>query len=194
MNNLSNENRGRLIIVSGPSGVGKGSIVAALLHFDPFARCAVSATTRPPRKGDKHGSTYFFMSHEEFIDLRDRGEFMEWAEVYGNFYGTLKSEVNSLRASGYNVILEIDTKGAMNIKSQYPDAVSVFIKPPSFEELKRRIVNRGTEKPDVLQLRLSNAEREMSMAEHYDHIIINDDIELAAKRLYDIIHAPNSSI
>ena len=194
MNNLSNENRGRLIIVSGPSGVGKGSIVAALLHFDPFTRCAVSATTRPPRKGDKHGSTYFFMSHEEFIDLRDRGEFMEWAEVYGNFYGTLKSEVNSLRASGYNVILEIDTKGAMNIKSQYPDAVSVFIKPPSFEELKRRIVNRGTEKPDVLQLRLSNAEREMSMAEHYDHIIINDDIELAAKRLYDIIHAPNSSI
>ena len=186
--------KGALVIVSGPSGVGKGSVAAAVLRRDPLTRFSVSATTRSPRPGEEEGKNYYFLSKEEFLLRRAQREFLEWAEVFGNFYGTLNSEVDRLLGAGYNVILDIDTQGAANVRKLRPEAVSVFIMPPSLEELKRRIVCRGTETPDVLELRLSRAESEMALAPNYDHIIVNDEIETAAGELIDIIAARRAAV
>ena len=186
--------KGALVIVSGPSGVGKGSVAAAVLRRDPLTRFSVSATTRSPRPGEEEGKSYYFLSKEEFLLRRAQREFLEWAEVFGNFYGTLNSEVDRLLGAGYNVILDIDTQGAANVRKLRPEAVSVFIMPPSLEELKRRIVCRGTETPDVLELRLSRAESEMALAPNYDHIIVNDEIETAAGELIDIIAARRAAV
>ncbi len=178
---------GVLVVVSGPSGVGKGTVCAALFRRDPDSVLSVSATTRPPRPMDVEGKTYHFLTREEFLSRREQGAFLEWAEVYGNFYGTLRSEVQRLREQGKNVILEIDTQGARQIKAAAPDCVSVFILPPSLEELRARISGRGTESPEVLELRLSKAEEEMAQAAHYDYRIVNDDVERAAGELAQII-------
>lgn len=184
---MTDQTRGLLLVISGPSGVGKGSICKALLRQDSDTVYSVSATTRAPRAGEIDGVNYHFISREEFENRRDAGNFLEWAEVYGNYYGTLSADVDRLLDAGKNVILEIDTQGAAQIRSVRPDGLSVFILPPSFAELKRRIVARGSETPDMLVLRLSRAEYEIAAAEHYDYRIVNDDVELAAARLLQII-------
>ena len=179
---------GLLVIVSGPSGVGKGSVCAALFQLDPDTVLSVSATTRSPRPMDIEGKTYFFLSREEFQQHREQNDFLEWAEVYGNFYGTLRSEVERLQREGKNVILEIDTQGATQVKAACPGSVSVFILPPSLDVLRQRITGRGTESPDVLALRLSQAEAEMAQSVSYDYRIVNDTVERAAAELAEIIH------
>lgn len=178
---------GLLIVLSGPSGVGKGTVCQALFRRDKDTVLSVSATTRQPRPMDVDGQTYHFLSKEEFLARREQGDFLEWAEVYDNFYGTLRSEVERLQNAGKNVVLEIDTQGAMNIKKTCPDSVSVFIMPPSLEELRSRIVGRGTESPEVLALRLSKAEAEMEMAQYYDCVLVNDDVERTAAELMEFI-------
>ena len=185
--------KGALVIVSGPSGVGKGSVAAAVLRRDPLTRFSVSATTRAPRPGEVEGKSYYFLSKEEFLLRRAQREFLEWAQVFGNYYGTLHSEVDRLLDAGFNVLLDIDTQGAASVRQLRPEAVSVFIMPPSLEELERRIVNRGTEAPDVLALRLSRAEAEMALAPEYDYIIVNDDLDTAVGSLLDIIAASRAA-
>lgn len=186
--------KGALVIVSGPSGVGKGSLVREVMLRDPLTRFSVSATTRAPRPGEEDGKSYYFLTNEEFLLRRAQREFLEWAEVFGNFYGTLKSEVDRLLGEGYNVILDIDTQGAASVRKLRPDAVSVFIMPPSLAELKRRIARRGTETPEVIDLRLSRAEAEMALAPEYDHIIVNDDIEIATGELLAVIAAHRAAV
>lgn len=182
-----NSDKGLLIVLSGPSGVGKGTVCAAVFRQDADMVLSVSATTRRPRPMDVDGKTYHFLSREDFLARREQGGFLEWAEVYGNLYGTLRSEVERLRQAGKNVVLEIDTQGAMQIMKSCPDCVSVFIMPPSLEELRNRIVGRGTESPEVLALRLSKAESEMAMAKHYDCVLVNEDVERTATELLSFI-------
>ena len=186
--------KGALVVVSGPSGVGKGSVTSAVMRRDPLTRFSVSATTRSPRPGEEDGKSYYFLTKEEFLLRRAQREFLEWAEVYGNYYGTLRSEVDRLLDQGYNVILDIDTQGAASVRRLRPDAVSVFIMPPSMEELERRIAKRGTETQADRQLRLSQAEAEMSQADQYDHIVINQVVETAADELLSIIAARRAAI
>jgi len=184
---MSELNKGLLIVVSGPSGVGKGTVDAALFEQVSNLCYSVSATTRQPRKGEVHGKNYFFLSKEEFLARREQGDFLEWAEVYGNYYGTLRSEVERQLAEGKHVLLEIDIQGAMQIKSAYPSGVFVFILPPSLEELKRRIVARGSETEESLRTRLGKAEQEIQMADRYDYTVVNDDLQTAVKELKNII-------
>lgn len=177
-----------MVVVSGPSGVGKGCICKELLKLDSNTALSISATTRLPRAGEQDGISYYFLSKDEFINKRDQGEFLEWAEVFGNYYGTLKSEVDRQCFSGKNIILEIDTQGAMQIKAVCPNSVYIFILPPSIGELEKRIRLRGSETEESLSLRLSKAESEMSLADQYDYCIVNKDVELAAREMYDIIN------
>ena len=186
--------KGALVVISGPSGVGKGTVAREVLLRDPLTRFSVSATTRLPRPGEIDGESYYFLSEEEFLLRRAQREFLEWAQVFGNYYGTLHSEVDRLLGAGFNVLLDIDTQGAASVRQLRPEAVSVFIMPPSMEELKRRIIRRGTETPDVLEFRLSRAESEMALAPNYDYIIVNDDLETAAGELLDIIAASRAAV
>ena len=181
------EGTGLLVIVSGPSGVGKGSVCAALFQLDPDTVLSVSATTRAPRSMDIEGKTYFFLSREAFQRHLEQNDFLEWAEVYGNFYGTLRSEVERLQREGKNVLLEIDTQGAMQVKAACPSSVSIFILPPSLDVLRQRITGRGTESAETLSLRLSKAEAEIAQSVHYDYRIVNDDIERSPADLAEII-------
>ena len=180
-------NKGLLLIISGPSGVGKGTICAKILAENPDIVCSVSATTRSPRKGEIEGKSYYFLSREEFLDKIHKGEFLEWAEVFGNFYGTPADKIADLLEEGKSVILEIDTQGAMQIKSACPEGVSIFILPPSFEELQSRIVNRGTETKEIIDKRLSCAKAEMEFACKYDYSIVNDTVDHAAAQIISII-------
>lgn len=179
--------QGLLLIVSGPSGVGKGTLCHILLDRDPNTVYSVSATTRQPRPGEQDGVHYHFLDRETFLQHRDAGDFLEWAEVYGNYYGTLRSETDRLRQKGCNVLLEIDTQGAKNVKAACPDSVSVFILPPSITELRRRIIDRGTESPEALARRQAQADAEIALAETYDYRIVNDDMEAAAGELAELI-------
>ncbi len=184
---MHKENTGVLLIISGPSGVGKGTVCAELLARDEDFVYSVSATTRPPRKGESDGKNYFFLDQDEFIRRRDNGDFLEWAEVFGNYYGTPKATVATQLAAGKNVILEIDTQGAMQVKSACPHGVLIFILPPDFAELQRRIIGRGTETGADLQRRLDLAHYEMGLAEQYQYIVINNDITQAAEEIMTIV-------
>lgn len=173
---------GKLIIVAAPSGSGKSTIVHYLLDIEELnLHFSVSATSRAPRGTEKHGIDYYFMTPEEFRTHIDAGDFIEYEEVYTNkFYGTLKSEVDNRLASGENVIFDVDVKGALNIKKQYGNqALSLFILPPSIEELRRRLVKRGTDSPEVIEQRLAKAEYELSFADKFDEQIVNDILEVA---------------
>ncbi|WP_321973364.1 guanylate kinase [Paratractidigestivibacter sp.] len=176
-----------LFVVSGPSGVGKGTLVAELRQRVPSLGLTVSATTRTPRAGEKEGVSYYFLSEEEFERRVEVGEFLEWANVHGNRYGTLLSEVDRFFGEGRSVVLEIDVQGGLNIRRVRPDTVLVFIEPPSAEELERRLRGRGTEDEQTVRLRLSNAASELEAAADYDVRIVNDDLVRAVGELADLI-------
>ena len=179
--------RGRLVVVSGPSGVGKGTVCKCLCEIDEDVVLSVSATTRKPRSQEREGVHYYFLSVEDFLAKRSAGEFLEWAEVYGNYYGTLNGQVQRCLDAGKDVILEIDTQGAMQIRSACPDAIFIFLLPPSFEELQKRITVRGTESAKSVKLRLSRAEQEMSLVGEYDYRIVNNMVEQAAAELRAVL-------
>lgn len=182
--------RGVLIVLSGPSGTGKGTVCGLVRqHLGESVRYSVSATTRKPRQGEEHGREYFFYSKEDFEKLREQNGFLEWAQVYDNYYGTPRAFVEDVLASGKDCILEIDPQGALQVRKATKDAVLVFIAPPSLEELRRRLTGRGTESAEEVEKRLSCAESELAYRDQYDYIIINDDVELAADKMEAIMKA-----
>ena len=179
--------KGVLFVVSGPSGVGKGTINKRLFEeFGDAVAFSVSATTRGPREGEVDGREYFFISRQEFEKRVANNEFLEHAEYAGNCYGTPRDYVLSLLQRGVSVILEIDVQGAMQVKRRMPESVSVFILPPSFEELEHRLRGRGTETPEKIEKRLAAAKAEMARAPEYDYQIVNDDLDAAYARLREI--------
>ncbi len=183
-------NKGKLIVVSAPSGCGKSTIINAIMDAEVFdLGFSVSATNRQPRPGEVDGVHYRFLSTEDFRDAVAEGKFVEWEEVYpGRYYGTLRSEIDRVIDAGHNVILDIDVKGALNVKNVYGDrCMTIFIEPPSIDELRRRLVNRGTDAPDVIDVRISRAEYEISMAKDFDTRVINDDLEKAVAETTGII-------
>lgn len=179
--------KGKLIIVSGPSGTGKGTVLAEVFKKNPNLIYSVSATTRSPRKGEQHGVQYFFITKEEFEAKIQRNEMLEYAEYCENYYGTPADFVNLQRSLGKDVILEIEAEGAMQVMKKCPDAISLFILPPSMEELERRLSSRGTEDADVVAARIAKAREEIEKAPLYDYRIVNDDIESAALQIDQII-------
>lgn len=177
----------RLFVISGPSGAGKGTLLAELRKQRPDLGLTVSATTRSPRPGEVDGTSYYFLSDEEFRRRIAAGEFVEWAEVHGHLYGTLVSEVKRLLAKGHSLALEIDVQGALNVRKVYPDAVLVFIEPPSLQVLEERLRGRGTEDEASIELRLKNARHEMELADQYDVRIVNDTVDRAAQELGSVM-------
>lgn len=185
--------KGKLVIFSAPSGSGKSTIVQWLMQEHPELNLhfSVSCTTRSPRGTEQHGVEYFFLTEEEFRSKISVNGFVEYEEVYpGRFYGTLKSQVESQCDAGENVVFDVDVKGGCNIREQYGnEALSIFIQPPSVEELRRRLEGRGTDAQDVIEQRLAKAEYEMTFAPRFDHVVVNDDLELAKQQTLDIIKA-----
>lgn len=179
----------KLFVISGPSGVGKGTLVARARERIPGLGLTVSATTRPMRPGEVDGVNYFFLSDEEFSRKIEAGEFVEWAQVFDHRYGTLASEVDRNLGAGHSVILEIDVQGALQVRERYPGAVLIFIMPPSKEVLRERLTGRGTEAPESLELRLATAEREMELAPQYDEVVVNDDLDAATDELVDLLES-----
>jgi len=182
---------GLLIVLSGPAGVGKGTVCTALRSRMPELVYSVSATTRSPRPGEVDGVNYFFKSKEEFLSLIERDEMLEYAEYVGNYYGTPRHFVDSTLASGRNVILEIEVQGAMKVKEKFPEAIMVFLLPPSIDELKSRITGRGTETMETINTRMNVALEELSLLNHYDYAVMNDEIEVACDKIRSIIIAEN---
>ena len=181
-------NKGRLIVFSAPSGCGKGTMLAEILKNEKF-RCSVSATTRSPREGEIDGVNYHFLTREDFESRINAEQFLEHAEYCGNYYGTLMSEVDSYLDKGINVILEIEVQGAMKIREKRPEALFVFIAPPSVAELTRRLKKRGTETDEAIAERVSQAAGEIAAAEKYDYIIVNDALEDAVSDCFAVIRA-----
>ena len=177
----------KLFVISGPSGAGKGTLVARVRERLPQLGLTVSATTRSPRAGEIDGVSYHFLTDEEFTRRIEAGDFVEWAQVHDHRYGTLVSEVESKLAGGRSLILEIDVQGALNVRKRFPDAVLIFIEPPSMAVLRERLVGRGSETPESLELRMADAEREMALAGRYDARVVNDDLDRATEELVRII-------
>ena len=181
--------KGVLVVVSGFSGSGKGTIMRRLLEkYDNYG-LSISASTRQPREGETHGKEYFFQTTEEFENMIRQGQLIEYAQYVGNYYGTPKAYVEEQRNLGKDVILEIEIQGAMKIKEQYPDTVLLFVTPPSAEELKRRLVGRGTETEDVIESRLVRAVQESEGMDLYDYLVINDDLETCVDEVHAIIQS-----
>lgn len=181
-------NKGLLIVVSAPSGCGKGTVLHEILKDDSFY-CSVSATTRKPREGEINGVNYYFLSKEEFEQKIKDDAMLEYAQYCENYYGTLKQEVDSNLEKGKNVILEIDVQGAMQIKKQRPEGVFIFMLPPSVKELERRLRKRGTETDDVIALRVAEAEGEIKQASKYDYVMVNAALEDAVEDFKTIVNA-----
>ncbi len=177
---------GRLFVISGSSGVGKGTVINEFLKKHPDFKLSVSCTTRKPREGETDGHNYFFITREEFIKHIEAGEFLEWAEFSGNMYGTLRTYVEKKLSEGKNIILEIDTQGALKVKKVMPDATLIFILPPSLEELEARLRGRHTETEEAIQKRLGSIKMEIENSKHFDKQIVNDSIENAVSELEKI--------
>ncbi|VUZ25722.1 Guanylate kinase [uncultured Comamonas sp.] len=180
---------GNLFVVAAPSGAGKSSLVKALRSFDARVYPSVSHTTRPPRGQEKHGREYFFASEAEFDAMVAADAFIEWANVHGKRYGTSKKGIQDRLANGDDVLLEIDYQGALQVRTAFPQAVLIFILPPSWEELRSRLENRGEDAPEVIELRMKNAATEMAQVKEFDFVIINELFETALFDLKAIIHA-----
>ena len=182
------KNNGLLLVVSAPSGCGKGTILGEILKDDSFYY-SISATTRAPREGEQDGVNYHFITKEEFEQRIAQGGMLEYAQYCGNYYGTPKKEVEQMRDAGRDVILEIEVEGAMKVRALCPDAVFLFIAPPSVEELRRRLNKRGTEAAEVIEERVSQAARELSYANRYDYIIVNGELEKAIQDFRTVVRA-----
>lgn len=185
--------KGRLFVISGPSGTGKGTICAEISRYMD-ANLSVSMTTREPRSGETDGESYFFVSGEEFAEVREADGFLEYAEVYGSMYGTPKEPVLKALDNGEDVILEIDIQGALKVKESFPQGVFIFILPPSLKELEDRLRKRGTESETCIGLRLSKTVEELTFIEQYDYYVINDELETASKNVAAIMKAEHSKV
>jgi guanylate kinase len=180
----------RLIVIAGPTAVGKGTLVRWLLDNDPNIQVSVSATTRSPRPGEIDGLSYFFVSTEEFESMIAAGELLEYAVVHGsNYYGTPRKPVEQALATGKQVILEIDLQGARQIKESMPEANLIFIAPPNWDELERRLALRGTETPEQIAVRLATAKEEMAATAEFDHVVINTEVAECGQQVLDLIQA-----
>ena len=187
---MKEQRNGLLLVVSGPAGVGKGTLDKALMERNHKIKMSVSATTRAPRPGEIEGVHYFFKTEEEFKTMVERGEFLEYMHVFGsNYYGTPRSFVEQQLANGYDVILEIDVNGAMNVKRSFPDAVLIFITAPSMSEIKSRLIGRGTETMEQVEKRFVTAFEEIKMIPHYDYVIVNDVVDVAVHHMEAILEA-----
>ena len=194
-NELPNRNgRGMLIVVSSPSGGGKGTLIRRVLERVPNLGYSVSYTTRAPREGEVAGRHYFFVSVDVFREMEHAGEFLESAVVHGNLYGTAHARVDEELAEGHDIILEIDVQGAESVRRHSRDAVMVFVLPPSFEILSQRLTARGSEQPEDLELRLRNARHEVEAYRKFDYVIINDDADRAANQLASIVYAERARL
>lgn len=191
---MANTQEGLLIVLSGPSGVGKGTICRKFLNRYTDVQYSVSATTRKPRQGEVNGKEYFFYSHEEFQKIIQAGQFLEWAKVYDNYYGTPLKYVENLLSQGKDCILEIDVQGAMQVKQKMPQGIFIFFLPPSLDELARRLTGRGTEKPAEIKKRIGQAEYEMAQIKDYDYLVINDEINNTVETVRAIIVAERCRI
>ena len=179
----------KLIIITGPSGVGKGTVVKELLDRNKDIWLSISATTRNPRMGEKDGENYYFISDERFKDMIDKKDFLEWAQFAGNYYGTPLSTVNEKIEKGFIVLLEIEVEGAKQIKEKFPEALSIFLLPPSKAELEKRIRNRGTEKEEAIDRRLSRANYEIASSDEFDFVLTNHDVDETVKGVFKIIES-----
>ena len=179
--------KGKLFVITAPSGAGKSSLIDALLRDDPSVKLSISYTTRAPRPGEQNGREYHFVDDAAFLAMRSSGEFLESAEVHGYRYGTSKNVIREALERGQDLILEIDWQGARQVRSLYPDCVGIFILPPSFEELERRMRARGQDSEAVIRRRLENAREELTHAEEFDYAIINKDFDTARRELAEII-------
>ena len=180
---------GILFVLSGPSGVGKGTVCKRILVEEPNIFYSVSATSRSPRIGEVDGVSYYFMSREDFIKNRENGEFLEWAEVYGNFYGTPLSAVKGNLDAGKDIILEIDIQGARKVKKYFPEGVYIFLMPPSAQELENRIRNRGTDADETITKRLGCLKDEIESISEYNYVVVNDNLERAVHKIRCIVAA-----
>lgn len=180
---------GNLFVVAAPSGSGKSSLVKALMEVDAGVQPSISHTTRAPRGQDKHGREYYFVDDAEFDAKIAAGDFLEWAHVHGRRYGTSRQAIEARIAAGGDVVLEIDWQGALQIQRQFPNAILVFVLPPSWEELRARLQRRGEDTPEVIELRLANAREELAQVKHFDYVIINEIFERALFDLKTIVHA-----
>jgi len=185
---------GKLLILSAPSGAGKTSLSRALLEATPNTEMSISHTTRSCRAGETHGTDYFFINKEEFKSMIEKNEFLEYAEVYDRFYGTSRKTIDDLVAKGKNVLLDVDWQGARQVKSLMSEAISVSILPPSREELEKRLIGRGRDSVEVINKRMQQAESEMSHCREADHIILNDDFDLALQDLKYILKGETDKI
>lgn len=186
------EKRGILLVVSGFSGAGKGTLMKELLHRYENYALSVSATTRKPREGEEEGREYFFKTREEFEQMISSGELIEYACYVGNYYGTPKAYVEQMLCEGRDVILEIEIQGARKVKERFPDTVLLFVSPPSAEELKRRLTKRGTESQEVIENRLGRAVEEAEGIEDYDYFVINDDLDACVEHVHRIVQCEGS--
>ncbi len=182
-------NRGLLVVVSGASGAGKGTVCRALVEKRSDVWLSISATTRSPRPGEVDGESYYFLEEAKFRSMIDEDGFIEWACFCDNYYGTPKAQVEKQLAAGRNVILEIEVQGAMQVRSEYPEAVFIFVMTPTWQELKKRLTGRGTEAAEVIQKRLERAKQEFAYIEKYNYILFNDSIEQATERFSAILDA-----
>jgi guanylate kinase len=190
MSNEPHRTRGLLLMIVAPSGVGKTSLTRRLIADHPDLHLSISATTRAPRPGEHEGRDYHFAGREEFIGMRDRGEFLEWAEVYGNFYGSPRAPIMDALSRGDSVAFDIDYQGAMKICAQAPgDCVTVYILPPSLQEMKRRLYARSQDSEAVISERLARAKEEVALWKTFDYVILNDDFDRAYAELAHIYHA-----
>ncbi|TBL78330.1 guanylate kinase [Paenibacillus thalictri] len=186
----ASQDKGILIVLSGPSGVGKGTVCSALRECSGTDLIySVSATTRSPRQGEVDGVNYFFKTREQFQHLIENDEMLEWAEYVGNYYGTPRKFVENTLNSGKDVILEIEVQGALQVKQKFPEGVFIFLLPPSLDELENRITGRGTESEDVIRSRMSVAIDEIKLMEHYDYALVNDRVDYACSRIQAILTA-----
>lgn len=181
--------QGLLLVLSGPSGAGKGTICHKIIEQDKSVNLSISVTTRSPRPGEEHGHNYYFISREEFQEMIAKNSLLEWAKVYDNFYGTPRQWVENKLSNGEDVLLEIDIQGALQVKEGFPECVLVFIVPPSISELQARLIRRGTDSSQVIEKRLQCVEGELQNIPRYDYIVVNDFLEAAVNQVRCIITA-----
>ena len=180
---------GKLIVVSGPSGVGKSTVLKRVMERTPNLHFSVSATTRPMRPGEVDGLNYFFVSREAFQQMISDGALLEYAEYVGNYYGTPEAPLDEALAEGRDILLDIEVQGALNVKRRRPDAVLIFMLAPSFQDIEKRLTGRGDTAPDLVRGRLERARWEYTQAANYDYLVINDDVDKAAKEIISILTA-----